>query len=297
MTIITGQIEPLKKLKETLNANGISRFNSIGQINTFIKNYESEKKEIPITIKTSLNEEIKNLADKLKRNVEKSNNHLFNKILYYLKIKILTYKKSTLENNYENIISKRCAKSYKELDFTKEVIDGLYTLIAGAIGENLVVNELQKLSDNYYLINDFSVKFNPPIYNKKEKSRIFSIQIDHLLICQSGVFLLETKNWSKQSVKNINLRSPVEQILRTSYALFILLNSESNINLARHHWGSKKIPIRNIIIMTNEKPKEEFNHVKILSLAELNGYIKYFDAIFSESESENMFNHLNNEIN
>jgi len=50
MTIVVGKIEPLKKLKEILNDNGITRFNSIGEINTFIKNYESEKKEI-----TSLN--------------------------------------------------------------------------------------------------------------------------------------------------------------------------------------------------------------------------------------------------
>ena len=179
------------------------------------------------------------------------------------------------------------------------MVDGLYTLIAGAIGENSVVNELQKLSDNYYLINDFSVEFNPPIYNKNEDDRIYSIQIDHLLICQSGVFLLETKNWSKQSLTNLDLRSPVEQILRTSYALFVLLNSESkynDISLVDHHWGSKKIPIRNIIVMTYEKPKEEFKYVKVLSLNELNGYIKYFDQIFDETEVKSIFDYLNNGI-
>lgn len=350
MTIIVGQIEPLKKLKEILNENDITRFNSIGEINTYVKNYEFEKKETPEIIEKSLDEEINNLQtslikqqqiyddlkadilNELNKNLEsleealkqvtkKSNKNLFNKLLCYLKIKILSNKKQTLNENLDkiiykktrsteheiskiknkldnyrknkkNIISTRCNEIYKELDFTKEIIDGLYTLIAGAIGENSVVNKLQKLSDNYYLINDFSVDFNPPIYNKRENDRIFSIQIDHLLICQSGVFLLETKNWSKQSIKSLDLRSPVEQILRTSYALFVLLNSESNTSLTRHHWGSKKIPIRNIIIMTNEKPKEEFKHVKILSLNELNGYIKYFDEFFSESEVENIFNYL-----
>jgi len=48
--------------------------------------------------------------------------------------------------------------------------------------------------------------------------------------------------------------------------------------------------------MTSEKPKEEFKHVKVLSLNELNGYIKYFDEIFSEAEAENIFNYLNSEI-
>jgi len=61
-------------------------------------------------------------------------------------------KKSSLEKNYESVISSRCMKSYKKLDFTKEVVDGLYTIIAGAVGENLTVKELQKLSNNYYLM-------------------------------------------------------------------------------------------------------------------------------------------------
>jgi hypothetical protein len=296
MTIVTGQIEPLKKLKEILKENGITRFNSIGQINIFINDFESEKKEIPKIIANLIDKEIKKLEETTIQAVEKCNKNLFYKILYYLKIKKLTNKKSHIENNLEKVISIRCAKAYKQLDFTKEVVDGLYMLIAGAIGENSTVNELHKLSDSYYLINDFSVDFNPPIYNKREKDRIFSVQIDHLLICQSGVFLLETKNWSKQSIKNIDLRSPIKQIARTSYALFVLLNSESNISLERHHWGSKKIPIRSVIVMTNKKPKEQFKHVKVLSLNELNGYIKYFDEIFSKAEVEKMFNYLNNDI-
>lgn len=296
MTIVVGKIEPLKRLKETLNKNGIYRFNSIGEINTFLKNYESEKKEIPAIVKNSLNEEIKELGEASKQAIEKSNKNIFNKIIYYLKIKKLTNKKLSIVNNFENIVSNRCTESYNELEFIKETVEGLYTLISGAIGENSVVNELQKLSDNYYLINDFSLYLNPPIFNKRENDRIFSIQIDHLLICQSGVFVIETKNWSTNSIKSLELRSPVEQILRTSYALFVLLNSDSNLGLARHHWGNKKIPIRNIIVMTNKAPKEEFNHVKVLPLNGLNKYIKYFDEIFSKSEAENIFNYLNNEI-
>ncbi|WP_416224139.1 nuclease-related domain-containing protein [Thiohalophilus sp.] len=131
---------------------------------------------------------------KNKKAVEKSNKNLFNKIVYFFKIKSLSHKRSKLENNYEKVLYVRCAESIKKLDYTKEVVDGLYTLIVGAVGENSTVKELEKLSNDYYLINDFSMEFNPPIYNKRENDRIFSIQIDHLLISKSGIFLLETKN-------------------------------------------------------------------------------------------------------
>jgi len=358
MTIVEGQIEPLKQLKEALSRSGIKRFNSIGEIDRFIKNYETEKKQLPSLIESALEEEIQGMHSTLARHQQtyeelkagirneitqkaqelevetrkardKSNRNLFYRIVYFLKIKNLSRRRSNLEKNLESIIknktsnaedkvarleveiadclenkrkiiSERCKESFEDLTYTKEVVDGLYTLIAGAIGESSVVKALQQLSDDFYLFNDFSLNFDPPIYNKNEDDRIFSIQIDHLLVCQSGVFLLETKNWSRRSIESLDLRSPVKQILRTSYALFVLLNSDSKFNdikLEHHHWGSKKIPIRNVIVMTNEKPKEEFKHVKVLSLSELNGYIQYFEQLFSGKEVKSIFKYLKNRMN
>lgn len=352
MAVIEGQIEPLKKLKEALEQNGITRFGSIAEINDFIKNHEAEKNEIPKVIEKEFDDEIEQLRidlsrcqqdyDDLKNDVEKKTNQqinelkeasrllidksrksLIHKLFCYPKTKFLEQKKACLEKNFENIISKktnaalkevsrvkqklddytsnrnayiseRCLRSSQELENIKEVIDSLYNLIAGAIGENSVIKEIQKLPDNFHLFNDFSVEFNPPIYNKKEDDRIYSIQIDHLLVCEAGIFILETKNWGKQSVKNIDLRSPVKQIMRSSYALFVLLNSQSrhNIDLESHHWGSKQIPVKNLIVMTNAKPKEEFNHVKVLALQDLNRYITYFDPIFNSAEIESICNYL-----
>jgi hypothetical protein len=230
---------------------------------------------------------------KLKSNFEKiiqsKTRHAENKVIN------TKNKLDGLINNKDRIISERCAQAYKDIDFTKKVIDGLYSLIAGAIGESAVVKELQQLSDNYILFNDYSRKFNTPIYNRKENDRILSIQVDHLLICNAGIFILETKNWSKQSINNYDLRSPVQQIMRTSYALFVLLNSDSKYNkvqLDRHHWGNKQIPIRNLIVMIHEKPKEVFKHVKVLSLKELVGYITYFDEIFSDAEVNSIADYL-----
>lgn len=351
MAVIEGQIEPLKKLKGVLYQNGITRFGSIGEINDFIKNYETEKNQIPSAIENEFDNEISllqidlakyqqdyealksdvsneitskinELEIELKLAAEKSSKGFAHKIFYYPKTKNLKRKKTNLEKNFESIvaerthsaeielrrtqdklndyttnrnalISSRCLKSSQELAGIKDVIDSLYNLIAGAIGENSVIKEIEKLSDDFHLFNDFSVEFYPPIYNKKEDDRIYSIQIDHLLVCRSGIFILETKNWSEQSIKSLDLRSPVEQIMRSNYALFVLLNKQSeNINLQRHHWGKKRIPIRNLIVMTNAKPREEFKHVKVLSAKELNGYVTYFDSIFSKEEIKSICDYL-----
>ena len=336
-----------------LNQNNITRFNSISEINSFIKNYNSERNEIPKIVENAFSGEIKNLQseharlekiynelksniskeinnelkileEKIKQTREEGNRNFIYKIINFFKTKKIQNEKLKLEKDFESIIrdktrierqkafrstnklneyfetkeliiSDRCRQRYKEIDHTKEIVDGLYTLIAGAVGETAVVKELQNLPDSNVLINDFSMKFDPPIFNKKENDRIFSIQIDHLLICNAGIFILETKNWSKQSIESLDLRSPVKQITRTSFALFVLLNSESELNrikLDRHHWGNKQIPVRNIVVMIHDKPKEKFKHVKILSLNELIGYITYFDPVFDDTEITSIADYL-----
>ncbi len=189
--------------------------------------------------------------------------------------------------NRKTEIEHRSNEKIAWLEFMRDVVVGLKPLIAGAVGENLVVNEIKKLTNDYILINDFSLRFNPPIYNRKNNDRIFSIQIDHLLISKAGVFILETKNWSKESIQSLDMRSPIKQIGRSSYALFVLLNSDrsdSKIKLSSHHWGDKQIPIRSVVVMINQKPDVKFKHVKVKTLNELNSYIKFFDPIFTDEE-------------
>jgi hypothetical protein len=138
-------------------------------------------------------------------------------------IKKLNDLRQEKNNRYQFIISnigEAVKQSYKqaltELERKKVLIDEVNTFIAGAIGEQRVVKELERLSDEYYLINDFSISFSAPIYNRQEKNYIKSIQIDHILVAPSGIFLIETKNWNDESLRNLSLHSPVQQIKRTS---------------------------------------------------------------------------------
>jgi hypothetical protein len=58
----------------------------------------------------------------------------------------------------------------------------------GAKGEEDVASELTRLSDDYVIFNDFS----------PERSNLFKPQrnIDHIAVGPSGIFIIETKNWS-----------------------------------------------------------------------------------------------------
>jgi len=353
MALVYGQIDTLKQIRRTLDAKGIRRFNSTGDLKTFIKNYENEKEEIFFKTEHDFDLELEVLEVKgaiLQRNFDELKNttetklqgrisrlrqkcerlssiHAKNAVMelvYWYQLQFLLGVKFILEKSFsfiigiqtnksrkslnaikeeinalaanrQSIISSRCESKFNELEYTKNVVTDLNPLIAGAIGENLVEKELKKLSDTYVLFNDFSLVFNKPIYYKKENDRIFSIQIDHLLVTNAGIFNIETKNWSKESIASLDMRSPIRQIRRSSYALFFILNSSeqgaSHI-LKSHHWGEKKIPIKNIVAMINNKPKGEFKYVTIKKLKELNSYIDSFESIFDDTEVKMISNYL-----
>lgn len=255
--------------------------------------------------------------------LKNSSSNIFNKTIvaikeWYYKAKIKRAKHkhnrkhqkaiSKLEKQLQNIEDRYCFIQAKRNDAINEsanedlitlkrkvdIIHEANSLIYGAIGENKVAKELQKLPDEYHLINDFNLKFNPALYYYKDKSHIKTVQIDHVLVGPQGIFLIETKNWSKRSLENSNLRSPVQQSQRAGYAIFKLLNdiNKSIISLKKHHWGSKKIPVRNLIVFIKNKPKEEFQFVKTLTLDELNQYISFFKPVLTNEDVSNIAKRL-----
>jgi hypothetical protein len=99
---------------------------------------------------------------------------------------------------FDDAVMESCLPQIGELDRKKRIIDQVNSSIYGALGEQKVVKELEKLTEDCILINDFTCKFHPPIYNRQQNDYIKSVQIDHILLSPSGIFLIETKNWSQR---------------------------------------------------------------------------------------------------
>lgn len=349
MCKVYNTIGSLTVIKTHLLQNNVSGFNSINELLSFQKNYNTAREQLVSNQKTLLTEERNNLnegvlrleqqieddklilkqkfdseiktllhqidelADATKTIIQEftySFKALFKLIqINYLKIfsriiisrsvkpkiKLLDEKRKRhqyLVSYFEEAVTAAGGVALAELDRNKRVIDEINSYIYGALGEQKVVDDLTHLSDDYTLINDFTYNFEKPLYHKQQQTHIKTIQIDHLLVSPAGVFLIETKNWSKESVQSLNLRSPVDQIKRTSFALFILINRSTDFKLIPHHWGERKIPIRNLIVLINNKPMGEFQYVKILTLNELVGYVKYFPPTLSNQETREIADYL-----
>ena len=270
----------IEQLKQQLHCLSTSSKNIIRSLINYFKKYSLKRKirnsELNFDSKISFE-----LGESFNTLTEKNNRYHF------------------ITSHFNDAVQESSRDSLWELERKKKVIDEINSSIYGAIGEQKVVKELENLSNDYFLINDFCLSFSRPIYNRQENDHIRSIQIDHLLVSPFGVFLIETKNWSHQSLNNLSLRSPVQQIKRTNFALYKMLSGEipGLLNLNQHHWGERKIPIKNLIVLTNHKPNEEFQYVKILTLSELLSYIKYFKPSFSSMETQVIAKYLLNLTN
>lgn len=310
--IISKHEQLIEDEKITLAAEISQLDNTIKRDKThFENNFRSEIEEltqklINLSTSTGLNiiQRLINFINRwsLKKKLQSLELNLNNKVNYAVSSLVDQHQFKTnrhqyITSHFRDAVNESSLTEINKIGNKQRIIDEVKNSIYGALGEHKVVKELGNLSDDNILINDFTISFHPAIYNRKENDYIKSIQIDHLLVTPSGVFIIETKNWSEKSLASIDLRSPIQQIKRTSFALFNILTgdiSKYRININRHHWGDRKIPIKNLIVMTNSKPNEEFQYVKVLTVSELVSYVKYFKPVFTSAETEAIANYLLN---
>lgn len=156
-----------------------------------------------------------------------------------------------------------------------------------SLAEPSVVEELKKLPDTYSVINNVFYEFHKPLRAKRNDGWAHSVQIDHVVVGPTGIFLIETKNWSERPISNEDLSSSVEQINHSGQAVFTYLKDTIENGVLRvfnRQSETEKISPKKIIL-TSCKPNEEFQHIKLLNLYEIKNFIANGLSILDEKET------------
>ena len=246
------------------------------------------------------------------------------RLLFFFRKKRLTKRKKILENSFEEELRKPFRKGFAKIASIRSEIEDRRNnaekwverysaseietqqrilsvfrkhkyLFYGAEGEEKVSRELSRLPDTYTVINDCRLEFPQPIYDRDNDDRIHSIQIDHVVVGPTGFYLVETKNWSRDSVENTELFSPIRQLKRSNFAMFVLLNQavkRGDIDNFSNHWGDRKISPKNILCLLNHRPNQEFQYVKTLSEKQITQHVKNQRQAFSQNEVESLAENL-----
>ncbi|HOI41724.1 MAG TPA: NERD domain-containing protein [Elusimicrobiales bacterium] len=141
--------------------------------------------------------------------------------------------------------------------------------LAGARAELAVVEQLKRLPAGYIVLND--VRLRASRFHRYNKVPLQSAQIDHLVISPAGIFVIETKVWSREFVESGSYHDPFDQVGRARYLCYDTVKP----------FG--KVQVRGIIACAGHLPdKPDEAKVAVRRVEELNGYITYFkDRVLS----------------
>ena len=162
-------------------------------------------------------------------------------------------------HNEERQYAATLSASIRRLDTMRESAE-----LVGARAELDVIASLARLPDEYTVFSD--IRLSAERYIHFNGAALRSAQIDHLVLTPAGVFVIETKRWSRKFVESGDYHNPFDQTQRAAYLCYAQL---------RRQFG--KIRVRSIIACAGQLPPIPKNsHVKVLAVPELIGYISWF---------------------
>lgn len=300
MAVVFGEIDCLKNLIDILKRSGIKHIKSLDDVLTFKNVCDDKFKEADAVARQEhlflvTQQKVKISNHVAEHAIDHSNEsfllRLFRSFVFRLRLVNLNRELNRLERKSEVIIRKKISKSTGSYLKSKYLLDSNYALIQGASGEQQAIDELRKLPDSYNVVNNVQLRFLKPIYNPRSRQRIYSAQADHVVLGPSGVFLIETKNWSNGTIKRTTNFSAFDQIKRTNFALYCHLNPRTN-GFFSFFSEAKKIPVKSVLLMTGQGTEERDPFVKVVSLNELNSYITYCAQVMTELEIKKVLNQL-----
>ena len=152
----------------------------------------------------------------------------------------------------------------------------------GTRGENIVIDELSKLDDSYHILCGVDMELHYWVtYNGRKNLK--SAQMDLVVVCPKGVFMIEVKNWSDNYVRNNTNLSPYEQTERAGRVLWILLQDVIN--------GTR---VTNILlsIQGNIEYNQNYRSVFVSSLNKINQFLENRQDSLDEKDVNKIVNNL-----
>ena len=162
----------------------------------------------------------------------------------------------------EKKLEKSVEKSVKGLHKAHDIINQNRAFVYGAVGETTAIKELRKLPEQYYILNEARLSFYRAIHWKKYGEYVKSCKIDHVVVGPPGVFLIETKNWSAQTLARAKF-TPHKQVERAGYIFFIHM-----INKFR-----TRFPTYQIVATYRKLPELPYRYVDQMTIRDVVNFI------------------------
>jgi hypothetical protein len=145
----------------------------------------------------------------------------------------------------------------------------------GAHGENDVIDELSKLDDSYHILGGVAIEL-PHWVTYNGQKNLKSAQMDIVVVCSKGVFMIEVKNYTDDFVRNGKWKfNPYEQADRAGRVLWIAMQDIL-----------QDCKITNVLlsIRGNLRYNNAFKFVNVAGLSTINNFITRKPDYLSQDE-------------
>jgi hypothetical protein len=149
------------------------------------------------------------------------------------------------------------------------------SFLIGTEGEEVVINALSRLPDEFHVLNDVNLRFDRAIHWWKHDEYIRTCQIDHIVAGPTGIFLLETKNWKSPDIE-IKSDKLIHQVQRSALALWYFTKD--------YYWMDKQPKIRSIVVSLKgtASGRRLDKYIDVVTPGWLCNYITRRETILSE---------------
>lgn len=158
------------------------------------------------------------------------------------------------------------------------VVKAFLPQIKGYLGEKRVHKRLLSLGETYHVFHD--------VYLPKEDGT--TTQLDHIVVSATGIFVIETKNYTGWIFGSEKQRNWTQTIYKNKQSFYNpILQNRTHVNAVKrllqieHH-------VHSIIVFSNSatlKFKEPFTTASVIQTAQLKkAILNYRDVVFSNSE-------------
>jgi len=181
------------------------------------------------------------------------------------------------ERTLQDLIAGRDAEVARRVAGAHRVVESVEAIahsaiLANAVAERAVIKVLGTLPDEFILINDLHLSYDREI--PFEDSYLKTAQLDHLLIGPTGIYAIETRNWSRTLAADSDEADPVLQVTRASFLCSRILRDA----------GCDQI-VRSVVACEGAPPTRSGGaHVAIMPTARLLAYIQYGPPLMSVQE-------------
>jgi hypothetical protein len=181
--------------------------------------------------------------------------------LFQRKISLIQKTLNEMQRNSDSIIANKCRANENNVNLLQNALSS--PDFAGALAELELIEKLRTLPDNYYVVSDVKLAARKSIH--LDGKWLTSAQLDHVVVTSSGIFVIETKNWSKKFMEGSDYFDPYQQVKRASYLCSKLIGGKYNLKTRSIIAYKGSVP---------EKPSDSY--AKVLAIDEVKSYIAWF---------------------